>query len=138
MDERTSQLLHERFGDDVASIVLAAHVEPRGRLVVFDAESVPFVVRRIFAVSAVPAGERRGGHRHRTGVQLLTCLAGRVDVELRKQDARLDVTLTPGSDALMLRAGVWSSQRYVESGSVLLVLASEPYDPASYERLDEE
>jgi hypothetical protein len=137
MDQaRTKELLRERFGDDVALTAISPHADSRGRLIAFDTDAVPFPVRRIFAVSGVPAGEVRGGHSHRTCVQLLVCLTGHIEVELRKGDAQLEVTLTPQAGSLGIGPGVWSSQRYVHEGSVLLVLASEPYDPASHEGQD--
>jgi dTDP-4-dehydrorhamnose 3,5-epimerase-like enzyme len=123
----------EGFGEDVTLVQLVPHVDARGRLVEFDFDSLPFTVRRAFAVAGVPAGTERGGHTHRTGTQLLVCLAGRIDVELRKDSVRHELTLTPAAPALRIAPGVWSSQRYVDEGSVLLVLASEPFDPSSYE-----
>ena len=43
------------------------------------------------------------------------------------------VTLTPGSPGLCISGGVWSEQRYIVEGSSLLVMASDPFDPDSYD-----
>lgn len=125
--------LRADFTDDVRVIELAPHVDERGRLLELDFAAVPFEVRRAFAVTGVPAGTTRGGHRHRGVAQLLACVAGAVAVELRRGEARCEVLLTPGEDALYLAPGVWAAQRYVEDSSVLVVLASEPFDPATYD-----
>jgi dTDP-4-dehydrorhamnose 3,5-epimerase-like enzyme len=125
--------LRAKFGDDVRLITLEPNVDARGRLVPFDFEMLPFPVRRAFAVTDVPAGTDRGGHAHRSSEQLLVCLTGRVDVELRRGGARHEIALTPSAGGLHLRPGVWASQRYVEAGSTLLVLASTPFDPAGYD-----
>jgi hypothetical protein len=121
------------FGTDVALLTVEVHPDPRGRLSVVDLQTLPFTVRRVFTVSDVPPGARRGGHRHTRGVQALVCLAGRIDVELRRGAASLEVTLLPDGAGLEIAAGVWSQQHYVEDGSTLLVLASEPYDTGTYD-----
>ena len=109
------------------------HTDDRGALASIDFEDIPFAVRRVFVVTNVPAGTRRGGHSHRHGSQALFCLNGRVEVELRRSDASAIVTLRPDGVGLEIDAGVWSSQYYVGSGSELLVLASQPYNPDDYE-----
>ena len=125
--------LRAAFGEDVLVLDLVPHADERGRLLELDFSIVPFAVKRAFCVADVPAGTVRGGHRHRSASQVLACVSGRVEVELRRGKSRLGLELTPGSWALCLAAGVWSSQRYVEDGSVLVVLASEPFDPDGYD-----
>jgi dTDP-4-dehydrorhamnose 3,5-epimerase-like enzyme len=119
--------------DDVTWVPLAPNVEERGRLLELDFAALPFVVRRVFMITDVPAGTKRGGHRHRSGAQVLVCISGRIEVDLRRGAARTAVTLTPDTDGLCIPAGIWTAQRYVEEGSALVVLASEPFDPANYE-----
>jgi hypothetical protein len=125
--------LRAQFGEDASLVAVPPHVDPRGRLVEFDFAALPFPVRRVFAITDVPAGTERGGHRHRRGAQILFCLSGRVDVELRRGEASHDLAMTPETGGLCIRAGVWARQRYVTEGSALLVLASEPFDPAGYD-----
>jgi dTDP-4-dehydrorhamnose 3,5-epimerase-like enzyme len=119
--------------DDVTSVPLAHNAEERGRLLELDFGALPFTVRRVFVVTDVPAETTRGGHRHLSGAQVLVCISGRIEVDLRRGAARTAVTLTPDTDGLCIPAGIWSAQRYVEEGSALVVLASEPFDPANYE-----
>ena len=114
-------------------VPLAHNVEERGRLLELDFDALPFTVRRVFMITDVPAGTKRGGHRHRSGAQLLVCVSGRIEVELRRGATRTTVTLTADADGLCIPAGIWSAQRYLEEGSALVVLASEPFDPANYE-----
>jgi quercetin dioxygenase-like cupin family protein len=127
----SDEQLRARFGSDVTRVSVTPNVDERGRLVEFDFAALPFPVRRVFAVTDVPAGTERGGHRHRRGDQALFCLAGRVNVELRRGESRHEVTLAP--DTGCLRAGVWARQDYVADGSELLVFASEPFDPGDYD-----
>ncbi len=127
--------LHTSFGCDVTLLGAARFVDTRGQLTAFELDQFPFGVRRAFTVTNVPAGSRRGGHRHVRGIQALFCLAGRIDVELRRGDETLEVSLVPDGVGLRISAGVWSSQYYAVDGSELLVLASEPYDPSGYDSI---
>ena len=54
-------------------------------------------------------------------------------MELRHGDERLEVSLVPDGVGLTIAAGIWSSQHFAVEGSELLVFASEPYDPSSYD-----
>lgn len=113
----------------MASFVpLARHDDPRGSLLPFDLDALPFRPARVFAVGDVPAGTTRGRHTHRSDRQLLVCLAGSVEVELRWREQSVAVVLEPLGDGLLIEAGVWASQTYPVPGTVLLGFASGPYE----------
>jgi dTDP-4-dehydrorhamnose 3,5-epimerase-like enzyme len=122
------------FGGGARLLPLDRRTDARGALLPLDFDRLPFVPRRVFAVHGVPRGAVRGGHGHRAGHQLLVCLHGRVRVRLRDARETFEVTLDPGGAGLLVGPGLWGEQTYLVEGSVLLVLASEPYDPASYFR----
>ena len=96
-------------------------------------EHIPFSVRRYFLVFDVVSSEIRGEHAHVACHQLLVCLKGSVSVvapartqeqfELRRPDIALHVPPM-----------IWSVQYLYSPDAILLVLASEPYDPADYIR----
>ena len=115
-------------------IAYPAHSDERGTLLPLAFDALPFVPRRVFTVAGVVAGTVRGGHSHHAGEQLLVCVQGRVEALMRRNQEEARSILVPGGPGLLLGPGVWCSQTYLEAGSVLLVLASEPYDPASYIR----
>ena len=92
----------------------------------------PFAPQRLFVVDRVPPGTRRGGHAHRSNRQVLVCLDGHVDVELRASGSNARVELARGSPALLIEPGVWAAQTYRDAAAMLLVLASEPYDPDGF------
>jgi hypothetical protein len=117
----------------VATLAADLHSDPRGRLTAIELGDIPFPVQRVFVITDVPAGTRRGGHSHRRGVHALFCLRGRIDVQLRSQRGVSHVLLVPDGVGLEIAAGVWSEQHYLEAGSELLVLASESYDASVYE-----
>lgn len=109
-----------------------AHVDSRGTLCALEFDRLPFVPKRAFAVSGVPAGCTRGGHAHRTCRQFLICVQGRIEVLMRCQGTEGSVILEAGRAGLLVEPGVWCQQKYLTKDSVLLVFASEPYHPLSY------
>tara|TARA_R100000687_G_scaffold762_1_gene1424 strand:- start:65714 stop:66079 length:366 start_codon:yes stop_codon:yes gene_type:complete len=117
-------------------LAVQRHNDSRGSLLPLDSAQLPFRPERVFTVSAVPAGTRRGGHGHLRGQQLLACLSGKILVTLQRDGERVDITLDGASPALLVSAGIWGEQTYIDAQSVLLVLASDPYDADSYFSLD--
>mgnify|MGYP002624311882 CR=1 FL=1 len=120
------------FDGRVRLLSLDRHVDPRGALLPVEFERLPFLPQRLFTVSGMAAGTERGGHAHRKGQQILLCLQGLLDLCLRVGEEQVQVTLRPDGPGLLVGAMVWCRQTYVTEGTVLLVLASEPYDPESY------
>lgn len=106
-------------------------LDARGALAAVDG-LLPFPIRRVFAITRVPAGATRGGHRHRSNRQALLCLTGRCTVEVRRGGVGRDYELDSPAVALLLEPEDWHLIRGLDPGSVLLALASEPYDPADY------
>jgi acetyltransferase-like isoleucine patch superfamily enzyme len=115
------------------------HVDLRGSLtaVEFAADS-PFVPKRVFTVYNVPGKEVRGEHAHRTCHQLLLCVAGSLSVLLDDGQNREEVQLDAPFLGLYVPPLLWSVQFRYSADAVLLVLASEPHDPADYIRDYEE
>lgn len=121
------------FFDGRARLIpLRGHGDARGLLLPFDFATLPFTPCRIFTVSQVPTGTVRGAHGHKSGEQLLVCLQGRIDILMRHLDEAETLTLSPSSHGLLVGAGVWCQQTYLTWETVLMVFASQPYDPQSY------
>jgi UDP-2-acetamido-3-amino-2,3-dideoxy-glucuronate N-acetyltransferase len=108
----------------------------RGSLTVADVPSdyVPFVPKRLFVVYNVPSRELRGEHAHRACHQFLMCVSGNVAVSVDDGQHRAEVLLDAPTIGIYVPPLVWASQFRHEHDSVLLVLASHPYDPADYIR----
>lgn len=122
----------EFFGGQARLIPCQGHADERGVLTPFAFDQLPFTPCRCFIVTDAPAGCVRGGHAHRSGMQMLVCLQGRIDISMRYRDQEAALALEPGSFGLVFGPDVWCRQKYAVEGSVLLVFASEPYDPESY------
>jgi len=103
--------------------------DPRGILTVVEKE-VPFDIKRVYYIYQV-AG-RRGGHRHKKTYQAFICVHGSCEVlsddGLHQERIRLDsprkMLLVPPED--------WHVMENFSKDGVLLVLASEPYNPEDY------
>ncbi len=127
--DRSADSEHGLLESWISRVPVQRSTDERGSLLPLDWSSLPFEPRRIFTVSGAPAGTVRGGHGHRTCDQLLAAVVGEIEVQLVHGGQRRAIILTPESPALLVRAGIWFSQTYLSEGAVLLVLASERYDP---------
>jgi dTDP-4-dehydrorhamnose 3,5-epimerase-like enzyme len=95
---------------------------------------VAFVPQRVFFVSDVPGREVRGEHAHRRCHQFLVCVRGSLSVIVDDGTARHEVLLDSPALGLYLPPLVWSVQYRFSADATLVVLASDPYDPADYIR----
>jgi dTDP-4-dehydrorhamnose 3,5-epimerase-like enzyme len=125
-------LVTEFFGGLAKRMPCRACADARGTLLPFPFDTMAFAPTRVFAVTRVPAGTVRGGHAHRSGHQWLVCLNGSIELLMRCHGEEATVLMDSERFGMLLGPGVWCQQKYRVEGSVLLVLASEPYDPASY------
>ena len=107
----------------------------RGKLVVAEVgQDIPFQPARCFLVHDVPNAETRGEHAHRHCHQLLIAVTGSVRVVVDDGDVREEFLLDSPSIGLLLPAMTWGVQYGHSPGAVVLVLASEHYDPTDYIR----
>jgi UDP-2-acetamido-3-amino-2,3-dideoxy-glucuronate N-acetyltransferase len=127
----------------IATTVRGVHAERfaqfsdlRGRVTAGElpSDSVPFTPRRWFLVYDVPSREVRGEHAHRVCHQFLICVSGQVRVAVDDGTNRSELVLDSPAIGIYVPPMVWASQFRYEPDSVLLVLASHPYDPADYIR----
>ncbi|MFT3778220.1 MAG: WxcM-like domain-containing protein [Ottowia sp.] len=95
---------------------------------------LPFLVRRSFLVYNVPNAELRGEHAHRRCAQFLMAVKGSVRVVADDGAQREEFSLDRPNLGLHLPPMTWGIQYRYSEGAVLLVLASDPYDPADYIR----
>lgn len=109
--------------------------DPRGSLVFGEHPThLPFVPMRVFTVFDVPGREVRGEHAHRELEQLLICVHGECSVAIDDGAVRGEIVLDRPDVAVHLPALVWGTQYRYSSDGVLVVLASDRYDPADYIR----
>jgi hypothetical protein len=97
-------------------------------------KEIPFVPRRYFVVFDVPGSEIRGEHAHRTCHLFLVCVRGACSVVVDDGRSREEFRLDHPTLGLHLPPMVWGTQYKHTADAVLLVFASEWYDPDDYIR----
>ncbi|HXU38317.1 MAG TPA: FdtA/QdtA family cupin domain-containing protein [Blastocatellia bacterium] len=95
-------------------------------------DTLPFLPKRYFIVFGVGEGQTRGGHAHRTVHQLLTCVKGSCIVTFNDGKTHHDVSLDRPELALYLPPRIWATQHDFSREAVLMVLASDVYNPDEY------
>jgi dTDP-4-dehydrorhamnose 3,5-epimerase-like enzyme len=98
------------------------------------AENLPFEIKRFFLVFDVPSREVRGEHAHRQCHQFLVCAHGECRIIADDGREREEIVLDSPSVGLHLAPMVWATQYRYSPDAVLLVLASEVYQPKDYIR----
>jgi dTDP-4-dehydrorhamnose 3,5-epimerase-like enzyme len=118
--------------DDLQPVAFRLFRDSRGVLVPIElAQSLPFKVARFFWIFDVPAGQVRGAHAHKLCHQFLICALGSVQVEATDGRAERSIELTVGQ-ALHVPPGLFTAERYVAPGSILMVFCDRPYEPEDY------
>src|SRR5262245_9828242 len=95
-------------------------------------ETLPFLPKRYFIVFDVGEGETRGDHAHRTVSQLLVCVKGSCEVAVDDGRTRERFLLDQPNRALYIPPVIWASQQKFSRDAVLMVLASDSYEPSEY------
>jgi dTDP-4-dehydrorhamnose 3,5-epimerase-like enzyme len=97
-------------------------------------DQVPFTPRRYFMVFDVPGKDVRGEHAHRQCHQFLVCARGSVAVVVDDGVNSEEIVLEAPNVGLYVPPMVWAVQYRYAADAVLLVFASDHYDPADYVR----
>ncbi len=109
--------------------------DTRGNLTFIEQSvGLPFPIRRVYYLYDVPGGSERGGHAHYALHQLILPLAGSFDVLLDDGEERKTVHLNRPWTGVLVGPMIWRELQNFSSGSVCLVLASEPFDEKDYIR----
>jgi UDP-2-acetamido-3-amino-2,3-dideoxy-glucuronate N-acetyltransferase len=95
---------------------------------------VPFELKRYFVMFGVPGKHIRGEHAHRTLHQFLICLHGSCHVVADDGAVREEFTLDSPCKGLHVAPLTWLVHYKHSTDAVLLVLASDSYDPGDYVR----
>lgn len=107
----------------------------RGKLAAGEfGDQIPFAPKRFFMVFDVPGKDVRGEHAHRKCQQFLVCIRGSVTVVVDDGTKSEEVQLKDPEQGLYLPPLVWAVQFKYSADAMLLVFASDHYDPADYIR----
>jgi UDP-2-acetamido-3-amino-2,3-dideoxy-glucuronate N-acetyltransferase len=107
----------------------------RGDLSVGEYErDLPFRPKRYFLVFNVPSRDVRGEHAHKICQQFIICVRGSCSILLDDARRRREVTLDRPNLGIFMPAMVWGTQFRYSADAILLVFASEYYEPDDYVR----
>lgn len=114
--------------------------DPRGNLTFVQNGDgrLPFAIERVYWTYDVPAGERRGGHAHHEGRELLIAISGSFAVNLFDGSEWATYRLNRPYQGLYVPPGYWRTLDDFSTGSVCMVLTSTPYSESDYIRDFEE
>ena len=125
--------MHHFTNMPIQRLQLPKNVDSRGILTFAEGERhIPFAISRVFWISDVPAGQRRGGHAHWQCHEALFAVVGRFIVDIDDGQGAQTFVIECGGDGVVVPAGAWCELHDFSSDAVCLVMASEPYDATGY------
>lgn len=95
-------------------------------------EQVPFDIKRVYYIFGTQQGIRRGMHAHRDLEQVVVCVSGRCTFTVDDGSQREVYCLDSPQRGIYLGSNVWREMSHFSPNCVLIVLASEHYDPTDY------
>lgn len=95
---------------------------------------IPFSFKRMYYISKVPEGARRGFHAHKKLKQLFFCPYGRIQLILENKNGREEIELSDPSIGVIIEEPTWREMLWLQKDSVLCVAASEFYEADDYIR----
>ena len=118
--------------DRIKSIELPISESQVGLLGVLEGPLIPHLIGRFFFVSS-SEGIVRGQHGHKACWQTLICLKGVIQVDMIDCNGEsLTEILDSPRRAVVIPPGIWAMQKSVGMENILVVLASDLYDPDDY------
>lgn len=95
---------------------------------------LPFTPQRCFLTYAIPSQQTRGEHAHRRCAQFLVCAHGECHLRVDDGENSEEFCLNRPTFGVLVPPMVWATEHLHSDDSVLLVLASHPYEPEDYIR----
>lgn len=111
-------------------IDLKTFTDTRGNLTVVE-RVIPFSIKRIFYIYGVDESVR-GGHRHKQTFQAAVCIKGHCHIHNNNGKKKEIFVLDNPSKCLILEPEDWHTMDNFTPDAILMVLASEYFDPNDY------
>ena len=114
----------------MAKIVsLPTHIDPSGKINVIE-KILPFKVKRIYFIYNISSD--RGGHAHKKNKQAVLAINGHCKILIRRKKFKKVFNLKNKNELLILNPEDWHLIKNCSKDLILLVLASQNYDPKDY------
>ena len=122
--------------NQVRMLEFAEYGDNRGHLVIIEGEiDIPFPIKRAFYIYGSKTDVIRGQHANKKTQFVLINVAGKSKVRVRDGEGNEAIyCLNRPHTGIYLPTMVWKDMYEFSEDSVLLVLASEHYDPTEYIR----
>jgi hypothetical protein len=111
-------------------IDLKTFTDARGNLTVVE-KVLPFDIKRVFYIYGVD-DSKRGGHRHHKTIQAAVCIQGACTIYNNNNKSETDWRLDQPNKCLILEPQDWHTMFDFTPDAILMVFASEEFDPADY------
>lgn len=111
-------------------ISLKTFTDKRGNLTVIE-KVIPFDIKRIFYIYGVDDSVR-GGHRHVKTIQAAICIKGSCVIASNDSQTKEQFVLNSPDKCLILEPKDWHQMHSFTEDAILMVLASEHFDPKDY------
>ena len=111
-------------------IDLRTFTDTRGNLTVIE-RVLPFDIKRIFYIYGVDDSVR-GGHRHHKTTQAAICIQGSCKIYSNNGKRDSEFILDSPHKCLLLEPEDWHTMSQFTNDAILMVLASEYFDPKDY------
>ena len=111
-------------------IHLNTFTDKRGSLTVIE-KNIPFNVKRIFYIYGVDDSVR-GKHRHHNTIQAAVCIKGSCVISNDNGREKKEFIMNSPDKCLLIFQEDYHSMHHFTPDSILLVLASEYFDPNDY------
>lgn len=111
-------------------IDLKTFTDNRGNLTVIE-KTIPFDIKRIFYIYGVDSSVR-GGHRHHKTIQAAICIKGSCIIFNNDGNNSESYILDQPFKCLILEPNDWHTMDSFSDDAILMVLASEYFDPEDY------
>ncbi|MDC0304894.1 FdtA/QdtA family cupin domain-containing protein [bacterium] len=111
---------------------LQTHKDERGKLTVIE-KLLPFEIKRVYYIYETD-DSTRGGHRHKKTYQAAICISGSCTISCQSaaDQGFIDFDLSSPDYLLIINPEDYHIMSGFSKNTVLLVLASEYYDPNDY------
>lgn len=125
-----------KIKEKLIEVVKLQRIEDDGILYITQSAGIPFDIKRVYCIVDPATDLPRGYHAHRQINQAVFCIKGGVVITLDNGQEKAKIALNeknPGRGVLQ-RKMVWIEMNKFEKGTIILVLASDDYNPGEYIR----
>jgi len=104
------------------------------KLTVAQFPQIPFEIKRVYYIYDAIKGLPRGFHAHKKTRQVMFCLKGSMTFTIDDGQHRTKVTLNDPTKGILIDAMIWHQMHDINEDTLMLVLASDVYQPDDYIR----